>query len=389
MAAPSRPVLGLERLWLAADRAWPPFVNQLVVEGEGEVDTGALAAGLARVADAWPAARARLTGWLGRARWSAEGAPPRLTIATAWDGAAPHSALAAPLDPCAGPVVELVVFPGRLVLRTHHAVFDGRAAGPLAEDLGRALRGEPLVGARFAGVGAPPAPTTTAPSPPDDAPLLGRNDPAAGAAPRWARRTLRGPTGQLVARVARALADEGGVPVRVSVPTDTRRWGEPGVVAANLTGFVRLAAAPGEPVAAIAARLAAAVASDEALGALHAADGLRAWPIWLLAGLGQASARTQARRGCAPSTAAVSNLGRQDASWLDHGNFRGRALYWLPPVNPGSGGFITLTGHAGGVELIVGLPGCLAGGGRVDTLADALAASLEGPLNPAAPEPRP
>jgi hypothetical protein len=54
---------------------WPPFVNQLVVEGAGALDAEAWRAAVAAVLPAWPAARARLRGALGWTRWVAA-APP-------------------------------------------------------------------------------------------------------------------------------------------------------------------------------------------------------------------------------------------------------------------------------------------------------------------------
>ena len=47
--AASRPLYGLERVWLVADRAWPPFVNQLVMEGEGRLDAAAWRDAVARL----------------------------------------------------------------------------------------------------------------------------------------------------------------------------------------------------------------------------------------------------------------------------------------------------------------------------------------------------
>ena len=370
-------------MWLAADRAWPPFVNQLVVEGEGEPDGAALTRALARIAQAWPAAGARLRGTLSATRWVADGRPPPLREAAAWDGVSPHPALSAPLDPWSGPVVELVRFPGRLLLRTHHAAFDGRAAWPLACDLGRLLRGEEPVGAQFAGIENPPTERPPASPPPSDAPLAVSGPAAGDEAPRWARRTLPSVPRELVARVAVALAVHRGERVRLSVPVDVRRAADPLAYAANLTGFVRLEAAPGEEVQEVAHRLRAGVAAGAALDGFHAADGLRSWPLWLLAPLARASALAQLRKGRAPTTGAISNLGRQDAAVFDHPGFRGTALYWLPPVSPGAGAFVTLTGHARGLELIVGLPDCLASGGRLDALADSLAAALAAGLSSA------
>ena len=149
-------------MWLAADRSGPPFVLQIVVALDGVVEGAALQAAVDRVMPSWPAARARVSGWLGASRWTADGAPPRVVgpVPIALDrGPSPFELCR--LNPHTGPIVEWVFGPRAgggttLVLRTHHAAFDGRAAWALAEDLGAALRGEAPRNVRFHGVTEPP-----------------------------------------------------------------------------------------------------------------------------------------------------------------------------------------------------------------------------------------
>ena len=189
-----RALYGLERVWLVADRLWPPFVNQLVVEGEGALDVADWRTALAHASAAWPGASARLRGSLGWTRWEAGGAPPVVREITAdWDGRGPAPFTTAALDPWRGPVVELVLVQGlcsTVVLRTHHALFDGRAAWMFAQDLGAALRGETIRGGGWG------PPSDTAFVGPGDAPDEPRADavlpyePATGAGSvAWRRRS--------------------------------------------------------------------------------------------------------------------------------------------------------------------------------------------------------
>ncbi len=369
---PSRLVFGIERAWLAADRLWPPFVNQLVVQGEGTPDPDAWSRALAAVLPSWPALGARLRGVVSRARWTADGSPPRLSVVDGNLGRPGHPALARPLDAEAGPVVEVVLGPGHVVLRTHHALFDGRAAWALAEDLGAALRGASIRGARFADVREPPAPRW--PEAPTLVPLAVCGPADVAAPPTWTRRTLRTSTRGLVPRLAVALTRSRGEALRISVPVDLRESGDR--VAANLTGFVRVTLGVGDELAEVKIRLREALASDEARGSLGAADGLRHLPLWLIAALGGRSARAELNAGRARSSAAISNLGRQDAGVFDEPGFVGRSLWWIPPANPGSPCFLTLTGHAEGVELCVALAAGLGADGRLDAVADSLAAAM-------------
>lgn len=376
----ARPCFGLERVWLAADALWPPFVNQLVVEGEGSLAVRGLREAMDTLLPLWPGARARCVGVLGGTRWSADGEPPRVrAVEDAWDGLAAHSALTQPLDPFAGPIVELVSFPGRLLVRTHHAAFDGRAAWAWVADLGRVLRGESPRGSRFAALVEPSGGAPT-PEPPADAPLpaaVTANGPAAGPAV-WARRTLPSAGRALLPRTLVAVAETVGAPVRLSVPMDLRRHLAPKIEAAcaNLTGFVRVDVAPGDEPGVVAAAVELAIAQNADLGSVRAADGLRRVPLWLMRASGKASAKKAFASGRAPVTGTVSNLGRADERVLDHAGFQGRACYWLPPANPGSPLFVTLTGHRQGVELVVGMPPALGGGGEVDRFTGVLAQRL-------------
>lgn len=380
----SRPLTGLERVWLVADRAWPPFVNQLVVEGDGTLDPDAWRRALDTLLPAWPGARARLHGALGWTRWVDDGAPPTVTTVD-WDGASP---LPGRLDPWSGPVAEVLLAPGdpaRVVLRTHHAAFDGRAAWALAEDLGAALRGEPVRGATFDGVtdtalaGPGPAP----PEPPPDAALpTGPGTGEVGTV--WRRVSLPRVTGPVLPRallaLSRAAASFTDAPLRVSVPVDLRRHA-PGLrAAANLTGFVRVPLDATSTVASVDTLLRAALDAHEELGPVRLADRLRGVPVAWMERAGRAAARDALRTGRAATSATLSNLGRTDPAVLAAPGFRPRRLFWIPPAGPGTPLFLTLTGHPEGVELCAGMPLALASGGRLDALLAGMAAVLgEGP----------
>ena len=360
--AAERPLFGLERMWVVADRVWPSFQNQLVIEGEGSPDPEALRRAVEAVLPAWPGARSRLVGALRAARWRADGALP----AVGGD---------VRLDPVRGPVVALDLAPGRVVVRAHHGVFDGRAAWAWVRDLGAVLRHAPVVGAHFAGVRDPGVASAT-PEPPADVALPVDAPADAAASPVWARRTLHTSGRGLVARVAAALAASRGDRLRISVPVDLRDG--PDAVCANLAGVARLDVAPDDTPAAVDAQLHAALAGDGPRGTLGSAEGLRGVPLWLLAWAGRREAEAGLARGRVRVSATLSNLGRQDASVLDHPGFVGRRLYWIPPVNPGSPAFLTLTGHAEGIELVVGLAAGLGDHGRAERLADELAARVSG-----------
>jgi hypothetical protein len=339
-----RPLFGLERVWLVADRTGPPFVNQLVVEGLGAPDAAAWGRALSAVNAAWPSPR--LHGVLGFTTWRAGGAPATLRRSDeAIDGRAPTPPDPTRLDPMEGPLIEVVLHPSAVRVRTHHAAFDGQSAWALAKDLGAALRGEPLLGGTLAAVEPPggqarPVPTADAPLP-----------FPAGPDTVWIRRTLP-PRPSLLAHALRTWVTVSGRG-RASIPVDLRRQASMTAQhVANLTGFVYLEASEADTVEQIRTRLVARLPG--AVDAVRTAERLTNVPLWALAAAGRSAVARARAKGRGESSLTLSNLGLQDASMFDHPGFEGRALYWIPPVNPGTPLFLTLTGHAGGVEVCAG-----------------------------------
>lgn len=378
---PSRPLNGLERVWLVADRLWAPFVNQQVLEGEGPLDVDAWRAAVAATNAAWPAARARLRGSLGWTEWVDDGPAPAVVEVdgAGWDAHRPAPFLERRLDPWSGPVAEVLLVHGatpRVVLRTHHAAFDGAAAAMWAADLaaaldGRAIEGGPLAAAPRDVELAPPGPPAAEP-PRDRRPATG-----APSAPTfettWRRVTVPTPKGDVLGRVLRALGDAAATfdptPLRVSVPVDLRR-ARPGLRATgNLTGLATVDLGGKRPLA---------DALADCGGAVRAADKLRSVPLAWMESTGRSAARQWLTTGACAVSATVSNLGLQPA--FSGGAFRAARSFWIPPA--GTPLFLTLTGHAEGLELCATAPEGLADRGRLDVLLGLMATSLE-------PEPTP
>lgn len=354
MSAPARPLSGLERVWLVADRLLPPFVIQLLLEGEGQVPASAWEAALQRAAEALPGARVRLRGWLRGARWEHDGPLPRFrrAEAPAWDGMSEAGApfLLEPLDP-RGPVVELVSCGPRLVLRALHAAMDGRGLLLFAEALFAALRGEAppaatdlglrdadlLDAAQLAEPGRPPARTMPPLSP-----------PGSGPRPIWRRRRLEGDR-----RVAELIAALAPGRARVDVPVDLRRH-RPGLLStANLTGLVRLELGPGVD---IEAALAGAIERGEHLRFVAQGERLRGLPLWLLVAAGRGEAKKGQQTGRYGSSGTVSHLGRVRLDRLSGGGFHARRAAILPPASPDLPVLITALFDEHGLEVVAAAP---------------------------------
>ena len=373
-----RSVHGLERVWLAADRMAreggdPPFVNQQVVEGASTsaLTTDRLAAAMARAAAAWPGLAARLLGGGRWSRWTTVRgtARPGLRVVdgTRWDGGGPKGApwLRDPLDPVRGPLAEVIHAPRcsdglpRLVIRTHHAIVDGRAAGAFSADLFRVLRGEEPRGAvpgpsdlSLAGASSPNAPS-------DATPVL---SPEPGCGPTWQRVTWNGPTRDLLPRVLLALAGAAeareGARWRFSVPADLRVTQDTavpnGMACANLTGLIRVDLFPDDTFSALRARI---DAGRERAGApLHAAHAVRDVPLPVLAWFGRRGAESLLTHRRSEASATVSNLGRADLEALACPGWTSARTWWIPPGSRGNACFVSLSGGPRGVELVASAP---------------------------------
>ncbi len=390
----SRPVGGTERAWIVADDLYPPFVNQLVLEGEGSLDPAVWTDAVAVAAAANPGVRSVLRGWVCRARWVDSGVTPPVTVVDGadWDGTRPDGApfLMRRLDVRRGPSCEVLLVRGavpRVIVRTHHAVTDGGGVLAFAADVFRVLRGEAPIGhADTVFEGELARTLTTAPAaPPTDDALAPTGQPVAGPTGVVWRRLALGAAGPALAgRVAAVLAAEarrhGVGPVRVAFPADLRRELPDLRSTANLTGLVVLEVGEGEEGARVHERLRTALEQGGAAAAVLGADAVRHVPLGLARAVARAGAK-KAARGQYAHTAVVSNLGRLDVDALSGGPWRTRSACFVPPGTPVTAAFVAMWGTPGGVELAIAIPAALATGGRLDALISALGTEFRSPAD--------
>jgi hypothetical protein len=378
-----RPVSGLERVWLAADRMAPPFVNQCVLTNLPAFDTARLEAAVARAAAVHPGVCVRLNGRLRSLRWVANGPPPRFTTPAdpTWTARDERDApwLRNPLDPQEGPVCEIVALQGatpdtrHIIVRTHHAALDGRGTQLFVEDLLAAYAGEPVRGAEAGptydlDLARPHAPKPR-PEPPTDAiSPTGASGP--GDTHQWRRVTLPKLPSPVLPRVLLALAQAARTtgatgPLRIGLPVDLRRYTPDLRASANLTGVAPLTLPDPLPsLDTLRALVDAAAAGPDAAAHVLAADRLRGTPVWLMTLAGRLAAPSLRRKGRYPISVSVSNLGRH-AYTLDGHPI---SAFWIPPPSPGLPLFMSTCGNATALELCAGSPEGIGGAGRLDAL---------------------
>ena len=393
-----RPVSGLEKAWLVADRLAPPFVNQLVLEGSGWLDPELVQVAANRVAVQMPGVCLRRRGWLGGMRWESTGIPPvvRVDDGRLWDGASPSGAsfLDRRMDPVRGPVCEVVLVKGssdgvdRVVIRTHHAALDGRGAGLFAADLFAVLRGEEPEGAK-AGPFTDVDLARMAEVPARKDPLPDRASPTGEATSTsfqttWARRRVPGRFRGLLPRAIVGLWEASRNytkdALRVGVPVDLRRYNRRLRSTANLTGILHIDLDGVDSVsrahARVRARLGHGFESHAAAAHVLGVDAIRGLPLWLMGWAGARAARDGLRSGRFGTSVTLSNLGRQDLSQYSGGGFSAQRAFWIPPGQPGLPLFLAMSGDAEGLDLVGSMPVGLADEGRLEGLLDGMVDAL-------------
>lgn len=393
MAKPfSRRLSPLERLWLVADQLTPPFVNQLVLEGEGQCDQARWRQAAAQAGEANPGSRLVVRGNLWWTRWvdSQVDVPVRVVDGNRWSGFAPEGAdfLSDTMSPRRGPTTEILLVsgtPARVVVRTHHAVMDGGGHLHFVADLFRCLRGEAPVGAdanvtdldlaRRLGSKKP------APREPDClAPTGEVTDGPPGVT--WRRLSVPGRHSQLLPRIAICLAAHArgacDANVRIDMPVDMRQhFSEPVRSTANLTGMLHMTIEPELTPTQLATRIREAVGEHAEASFVEEMAPVRFVPLWLMRFVGRSETKKSHRSNRWITTGALSNLGKVPHHDLHGGGFRTVTSFFIPPGTDGTALFMAINGRPDGIELCVTIPHRLADSGRIDGCLAAVEAELQ------------
>jgi len=383
-----RPITPTERLYFSTREVTPPFIMQFVVPGEGTLDPALLQRAVDTASAANPGSRLVADG----DRWVDSGVAAAVRVVpgrTLDYSALEHDAeLNTPLGPTAAHTTEVLLLTGdpvTVVFRAFHGVMDGMGLRHWVDDIFRALRGEPPVGAPdpiadaelVDRIGAPGKPTLVVPRF-RAATGRGKQDRTA---PRWLlrHRTVEANGRAVVARTCAILAEQTRGPSRFMIPVDLRRHDPALRSTANLALPLFLDVAPGSGWEAVTAQMREGLGANRELNQMDN-GGLSRYPKPMVRGVLRASNWLGARAGRNMVSATVSHVGAVDTAALATPTWRPTTMRVLPP-------------HSGSMPLLFGIlavgprleisVSCRNGAGiepRLESLLDTLAARLTAEL---------
>ncbi|WP_157554900.1 non-ribosomal peptide synthetase [Nocardia crassostreae] len=247
-----------ERMYLSAQEVHPPFLIQVIVEGDGVLDPERLRGAVEEAARVHPGARLVRAGkdWVAGAASPRVRAVPNVTLDydRLTDDPVVNSAIVRPdylSEPPNCEVVLLTADPVTVIFRAFHGVMDAKGLQMWAADVFRALRGEELAGAADPTTDLELALRLGIPGRPVPMGLKFRSPVGHGAGtdgrPFLLRhRTMPGTNAAIVARIGEIVAGAIGARARVMIPVDLRRHDVGLASTANLTLPLFLDVEPGE-----------------------------------------------------------------------------------------------------------------------------------------------
>ena len=407
----ARKLSACERLWLAADRITPPFVNQMVIEGNRLPEPAAggkqnFSDIIEQIALAQPGCQVRLGGVLGGCKWYTNGALPQIIrIESDWDGQSPEGApfLQAPLSVRTGPVFQILMLnsnPARLIFRSHHSVTDGQGTLLFARAFFAALRGAPLQTVpagplndeQVAQLLKPPAevPRTRSSVAPTGIPEELNFLNSCSREVTWRRRRIEGHFSGLMPKILlacdrfnKAYSDKKR-DFWADIPVDLR----PAICEfrsqANMTGMIRVPIhlyrdqPPSKALNSLSRMIREKIDKMESASHFKNLRFFHWLPIKFIAALGAGAARRNLRQNRFNTSMTLSNLGLLSKTDFSGGGFKADRIFFIPPGNPGLPLFMTVTGDSEGIELCGSVPASLNSDNQLSSLLEHIQRELVG-----------
>lgn len=363
-----RPQTNASRLWVASGELWPPFCNQMIIEGDGSIELSELRRAVEEASSLNPGSRLILKNSLLHERWidSEETPPVRVVDGSAWSGYNMNGApfLGDRLDIRSGPSCEVLLVTGskfRICFRTHHAVMDGRGTSTWAEDVFRVLRDEKPAGSEY---------TTTEnellnlqKKSQNEAPeryILPLENPGEGKGFTWFRKKITGRFRELLPSVMMLAASEAwrysDGKVRIAIPIDLRNRKEGLRSTANLTNAIFFN---------IDKNTTPAELGNQIKRRIHdRIDGILTWedhilkfvPGFILKSALSREAASTRQTGLYRISAVISNMGRIPLENFTTPAFNPESIFFVPPGNELAPVFIGIHGTDTGIEIFLTVP---------------------------------
>lgn len=381
-----RPLSPFERMWIAGQTS----CGFILLEGSGELSAARLRRAVETASRVNPGSRIALRGHGPWSRWEEVHALPSVeeVDGSDWDGCtgehAPFSDQVH-MDVRRAPSLSYVLIHGdtprlTIIQRTHHATMDGLGGLRFLQDVFRALRDEPLLGAngietdlelarRLGGRRRQISNDCLKPYPGISTGIPGST---------WQRLRVTGkmrpqPLARAILTIASIARRHGAGDVLIDLPVNLRQQFPEVRNTGNLTGSLRLAIAPDATLESITTDIATQVAAGRHADALVSAASMRYLPLGLMRRVARQQALAAVRQGRFTPTAVVSNLGRFDPSAYSAAEFQAHSATLIPPAYDGVPLFLVLSGCDDGFDLAARAPQALAGDGRLKALLEEIA----------------
>ncbi|MFT4763223.1 MAG: hypothetical protein ACI9OH_000308 [Oleispira sp.] len=403
-----RPLSTIERYYVSCDsvnkgQRFTPCMNQMVVEGNADIDVDAFRRAVTKASYANPGSRVILKGHLGFSRWvDSEYSTPLRVIESNWDGLSNDDAdfLLDPLNVRTGPSSEVLVVINKnlnksfVLFRTHHGAMDGRGTLHFAQDVFRCLGGEQAIGenshitdmqlaqslnnnAQASDLGSDVAAPTGKPVKITESDTLQTS--------RWIRRTLTGKHKGILAKVALETARytrlQGENRVRFQIPVDMRPHQKGLNSTANLTGGIVVNVDLNTDAeqwnqnikSQLTEKKEAEIPRFFSFFPFHLLNWI---PRKIIHNSNNRLVKKRRIQGQFRTTGIISNLGLLKLEQLSGKGFSAKKCYFIPPEFDTTALFITLAGHPEGVEILMRAPIEL-DGGHVEKLLDFVIHNIE------------
>lgn len=389
----------VERYYVSCDTdgasAYSPCVNQVVIDGHGDITEQTLRSAVSVASASNPGSRLMLEGHLGFSRWVAAFKTCRFTVIhdSKWDGCSDLNAgfLFNYLPVREGVTSEVVFIPKAknrffIIFRTHHGTMDGRGTQHFIQDVFRILNNQKPLGENSV-INDIQLATRVSKSKKSTA-LINEVKPITNPVvvegkavnSRWLRKTIQGKHKGLLGKVALEIArygrSQGCEDVRIQLPVDMRPHVDGIRSTANLTGGIvidvpedmTLDGWNSEIRSQIAQKKEAEVPRFFKIIPFELLDWI---PLSVMKKSNQKLVNKRRISGRFRTSGIISNLGRLSLKDYTGGGFVADCVFFIPPEFDTTALFVTLTGHENGIEFLMRIPDYL-DGGQLEDLMDSV-----------------